>query len=80
MSEELVLGIDIGGTFTKLGLVDKSGTILMEDEVRSTEHETIEKIPGELCVKMKVTERHKKFVDTAMKLFQDTIDDPSSIF
>ena len=42
MSEELVLGIDIGGTFTKLGLVDKSGTILMEDEVRSTEHETIE--------------------------------------
>ena len=42
MGEEVVLGIDIGGTFTKLGLVDKSGTILMEDEVRSTEHETIE--------------------------------------
>lgn len=42
MSKEVVLGIDIGGTFTKLGLVDKSGSILMEDEVRSTEHETIE--------------------------------------
>jgi len=42
MSQEVVLGIDIGGTYTKLGLVDKSGTILMEDEVRSTEHETIE--------------------------------------
>lgn len=42
MSKEVVLGIDIGGTFTKLGLVDKSGRILMEDEVRSTEHETIE--------------------------------------
>lgn len=42
MRKEVVLGIDIGGTFTKLGLVDKSGTILMEDEVRSTEHESIE--------------------------------------
>ena len=41
MSKEVVLGIDIGGTFTKLGLVDKSGAILMEDEVRSTEHESI---------------------------------------
>lgn len=42
MSKEVVLGIDIGGTFTKLGLVDKTGTILLEDEVRSTEHESIE--------------------------------------
>ena len=42
MNKEVVLGIDIGGTYTKLGLVDKSGTILLEAEVRSTEHETIE--------------------------------------
>ncbi len=48
MSQEVVLGIDIGGTFTKLGLVDKSGSILMEDEVRSTEHETIEAFIADL--------------------------------
>lgn len=42
MAKEVVLGIDIGGTYTKLGLVDKSGEILMEDQVRSTEHEAIE--------------------------------------
>jgi len=39
---EVVLGIDIGGTYTKLGLVDKAGIIYLEDELRSTEHETIE--------------------------------------
>ena len=42
MSKEVVLGIDIGGTFTKLGLVDRDGTILLEDEVRTTGHKTIE--------------------------------------
>ena len=39
---EVVLGIDIGGTYTKLGLVDKMGDILYEDEVRTTGHDTIE--------------------------------------
>ncbi len=43
----------------------------------SKEHETIEKVPGEPYFNMKVTERHKKFVDTAMKLFQDMIENPS---
>ena len=46
----------------------------------STEHETIEKIPGKLYVKTKVTKRHQRFVDTAMKLFKDMIDNPSSTF
>jgi glucokinase len=48
MSTEVVLGIDIGGTFTKLGLVDKSGVLLMEDEVRSTEHESIVEFIAEI--------------------------------
>ena len=30
---EVVLGIDIGGTFTKIGLVDRSGAIHFEDEI-----------------------------------------------
>jgi glucokinase len=39
---EVVLGIDIGGTFTKLGLVDREGRILHENEVPTTGHENVE--------------------------------------
>lgn len=42
MALEVVLGIDIGGTFTKIGLVDKSGTIHFEDEISTVGYETIE--------------------------------------
>lgn len=45
---EVVLGIDIGGTFTKLGLVDKTGCIHLEDEVRSTDHESIEEFIADI--------------------------------
>ena len=42
MAQEVVLGIDIGGTFTKFGLVDRLGKIYFEDEISSLEHGTIE--------------------------------------
>ena len=42
MAQEVVLGIDIGGTFTKIGLVDKSGEIHFEDEISTRGYETIE--------------------------------------
>lgn len=42
MALEVVLGIDIGGTFTKFGLVDRSGKIHFEDEIGTGEHATIE--------------------------------------
>jgi glucokinase len=42
MHHEVVLGIDIGGTFTKYGLVDQSGAIRLEDEFRTTGHASIE--------------------------------------
>jgi glucokinase len=42
MTPEVVLGIDIGGTFTKFGLVDKKGKIYYEDQISSTEHPAIE--------------------------------------
>ena len=35
----------------------------------SIEHETIEKIPGKLSAKTKVTVRHQRFVDKAMELY-----------
>ena len=42
MALEVVLGIDIGGTFTKFGLVDRSGKIYFEDQISTREHATIE--------------------------------------
>jgi glucokinase len=42
MGPEVVLGIDIGGTFTKLGLVDEAGEIHFEDEIQTSGYETIE--------------------------------------
>ncbi len=44
----------------------------------SPELETIEKIPGEDFVKVKVSDRHRKFVNAAMKHFQSMVDDPES--
>jgi glucokinase len=42
MALEVVLGIDIGGTYTKVGLVDRSGSIHFEDEISTMGYETIE--------------------------------------
>jgi len=43
MALEVVLGIDIGGTFTKIGLVDREGSIHFEDEISTRGYPTIEK-------------------------------------
>ncbi|MEN8155798.1 MAG: ROK family protein [Bacteroidota bacterium] len=42
MNLEVALGIDIGGTYTKFGLVDKEGAIYYEDEVTTSGHASIE--------------------------------------
>jgi len=42
MAAEVVLGIDIGGTFTKIGLVDRGGSIHYEDEISTRAYGTIE--------------------------------------
>jgi len=42
MALEVVLGIDVGGTFTKMGLVDRLGKIHFEDEVPTTGYASIE--------------------------------------
>jgi len=42
MALEVVLGIDIGGTFTKIGLVDRTGSIHFEDEISTRGYDTIE--------------------------------------
>lgn len=42
MALEVVLGIDIGGTYTKIGLVDRQGAIHHEDEISTRGYKTIE--------------------------------------
>ena len=41
MAMELVLGIDIGGTFTKIGLVDREGSINQEENIGTRSYETV---------------------------------------
>ncbi len=40
--EQLAIGIDIGGTGTKFGIVDKTGNVLFSSEMSTKEHSTIE--------------------------------------
>lgn len=42
LSNQLALGIDIGGTNTKWGLVNHRGDIIEKGEIRTDEHETVE--------------------------------------
>jgi len=41
MSKETVIGIDIGGTFSKYGLVDKTGFVYMEGSIKTFEHKDV---------------------------------------
>jgi len=59
--KEVVLGIDIGGTGIKFGLVDRNGNILVTDKVKTKGYPNPEKLPGDLlkwtnkqCEKQKV--------------------------
>jgi glucokinase len=65
MSTEIIVGIDIGGTSTKFGLVDESGNILYQgttetripifrdylDNLEKAIHESIEKVHGNMIIK-----------------------------
>ncbi len=44
----LAIGIDIGGTGTKFGIVDKDGNVLFQGEISTKKHETIESFIEEL--------------------------------
>jgi len=55
MKKEAVVGIDIGGTFTKFGIVDKEGNCYFEGSVptQSDEEESVESYVANLSVKIK---------------------------
>ncbi|MEX0635311.1 MAG: ROK family protein [Ferruginibacter sp.] len=52
MKKEYTVGIDIGGTTTKFGIVDSTGHILMQDRVPSNEHESVEDFIVDLHAKL----------------------------
>jgi glucokinase len=53
MSKELAIGIDIGGTTAKFGIVNRKGEILSQDRVPSNEHEGVEDFIEDLYKKLK---------------------------
>lgn len=46
--QQLAIGIDIGGTNTKFGIVDRNGNILFSNEISSRTHEKVEDFIDEL--------------------------------
>lgn len=46
--EQLVIGIDIGGTGTKFGIVDRNGNVLFSSEMSTKKHPTVESFINEL--------------------------------
>lgn len=49
MKTEVALGIDIGGTFTKFGFVDRNANYLAEGSIGTAKHEDIHTYLRELC-------------------------------
>ncbi|MFA0964230.1 ROK family protein [Roseivirga sp. BDSF3-8] len=54
---ELALGIDIGGTYTKFGYVDKDGNILAEGKLQTFGHASLQAYLQELNQKLDVLEQ-----------------------
>ncbi|MFT3911867.1 MAG: ROK family protein [Ferruginibacter sp.] len=52
MKEKYAIGIDIGGTTTKFGIVDRNGHILEQDRMKSNEHDAVEDFIDELYEKL----------------------------
>lgn len=50
--KEYAVGIDIGGTTTKFGIVDRNGKILEQDRVPSNAHEVVEDFISDLHAKL----------------------------
>ena len=46
-----VVGIDIGGTNTKLGIVDSRGTVLAKDSIKTNKHQCVEDI-SKICIRL----------------------------
>lgn len=52
MKKKYAVGIDVGGTTAKFGIVDRSGNILEQDRVPSNEHEIVEDFIDDMHAKL----------------------------
>lgn len=52
MKKEYAVGIDIGGTTTKFGIVNRDGKILEQDRIPSNEHDVVEDFIEDLYAKL----------------------------
>jgi glucokinase len=52
--EQLVIGIDLGGTGTKFGIVNRDGNVLFSSEISTRKHATIESFIDELYTELSV--------------------------
>lgn len=52
MKEQFVVGIDIGGTTTKFGIVNSNGEIIEQDRIPSNQHEAVEEFIDDLYNKL----------------------------
>ena len=51
-SKEYAIGIDVGGTTTKFGIVNSKGEILDQDRIPTNEHENVEEFIDDLYAKL----------------------------
>lgn len=52
MKKKYAVGIDVGGTTAKFGIVDRNGKILEQDRVPSNEHEVVEDFIDDMYAKL----------------------------
>ena len=52
MKEKYAIGIDVGGTNTKFGVVNKKGQILVQDRIKTNEHDNVEEFIDVLAEKL----------------------------
>ena len=50
---EITVGIDIGGTNTKFGVVDRSGKVLFHDRIKTAKHDAFSDFVAELSAEIK---------------------------
>ncbi len=52
MTDKYAIGIDVGGTNTKFGVVDHKGTILVQDRIKTNAHESVDGFIEDLALKL----------------------------
>ena len=77
MKTEVALGIDVGGTFTKFGFVDRNANYLAEGFIETAKHEDIHSYLRELC---KTTHEVLATIEDSVKLVGIGIGAPDGNF